>query len=198
MSDRAHSNDQSPSDRIETQLQKASTSEHLMPSMQDFRDFKNDSNRQSYDVCGPDYTRSENSNGETFLNPTQKRLELDRQARESINTLDDNSLGPASEKERDAAAKVAELANKAQEDLKTSTIDDKRDQDIRSLVDIFKGLDPASAQRVIAETNKLLGGDNLRFAQTPAGEIWMGSRNSDKTPYFLNARVKEAPCAPVA
>ncbi|MDQ5964343.1 MAG: hypothetical protein QG625_497 [Cyanobacteriota bacterium erpe_2018_sw_39hr_WHONDRS-SW48-000098_B_bin.30] len=198
MSDQSHSLNERQADRVESTQKQGAPSDSLMPSIDDYRNFNKDNSRQSHDACGPDYTFSDAGNGLQNLFPTQKRLDYDRQARESLNGPEDTSNGPASEKERESAAKVAELANKAQEDLKTSTLDSKRDEDIKGLVDIFKGLDPAAAQRVIAEANKLLGGNNLRFAQTPSGEVWMGSRDKDSAPYHLNARVKEAPCAPIA
>lgn len=198
MGNKSHSLNEREADWVESSQKQGAPSDGLMPSIDDYRQFYKDNSRRSYDACGPDYTTSDAGNGMQYLNPTQKRLDFDRQARESLNGPEDTSNGPASEKERESAAKVAELANKAQQDLKTSTIDSKRDQDIAALKKIFEGLDPAAAQRVIAEANRLLGGNNLKFAQSPSGEIWMGSRDRDSAPYHLNVLVKEAPCAPVA
>ncbi|MBK9206688.1 MAG: hypothetical protein IPL73_30605 [Candidatus Obscuribacter sp.] len=198
MSDQSHSLNERQADRVESTQKQDAQSDTLMPSIDDYRNFNKDKSRQSHDACGPDYTFSDAGNGLQHLFPTQKRLDYNRQAIEGLNGPEDTSNGPASEKERESAARVAELAKKAQEDLKTSTIDSKRDEDIKALSDIFKGLDPAAAQRVIAETNKLLGGNNLRFAQSPSGEVWMGSRDKRRHPYHLSARVKKPPCAPIA
>jgi hypothetical protein len=98
--------------------------------------------------------------------------------REALNNPAKKTDRPASNEEQEFDKKVAELVSKVNKDL-PATENNDRSNDIHQLRDIFKKLDPASAQKVIKETNKKLEADNLRVAQSTAGEIWMGYKSKN-------------------
>jgi hypothetical protein len=78
-----------------------------------------------------------------------------------------------------AAAQIANLAKEA-----ATTADPvRRGKDMADLQAALRAMqsDPATLSGTIAEADKLLEGTGLKFAQTPGGEVWEGSKQADGT-----------------
>jgi hypothetical protein len=164
-----------------------STSQNLLPSLQDMQSFQNRSNGP-VDRCEGDFTKNPNTG---FLEPTDKREAYNEQARDALNAPQLPTEAP-NEKEREIAT---DAAKQLQEFSNRNFLDDMDGYDKQwdGLKKMFSGLGPDETKRVLGEINQQLDGTNLKIAQAESGEIWLGKRNEAGGKYYQSTIMKEAP-----
>lgn len=162
----------------------------LLPSNTEWQSFAKGRNTQTNDIkwCDPDFRYTGKGNNRE-MEPTEKRLQFDRWAYDSLNGPERPAPADLTPEEKKHSEDIAKLAKEIQD----KGLDDKdRDKNLKSLSDMIKDLVFPEGQRVLDAVNATLKDSHARIAFVPqTGEVWMGNSGS-KGSYFLSVELKEA------
>lgn len=171
-----------------------STSEKLMPSLDDFRNFNSKDKTTNVQKCEPDFLPIDDGQG-IFFKPTEKRKRNDNLAKEAINKGEDQNTAEPTQGESMLGKAMADHArtgfrhkNDSPRELK------KQSHSLDVLEEAFKTLHPETADHVITAANRDLAKDGLRLARTTGGETWLGEYNAKDGVYNLRNLIAGETC----